>query len=105
MLKGVYDASTTYTAGDVVKYADGAVYRMHRTAPSGTPPTNSLYWTRQTGVTAVAVLIALDALALVEAKYDDQIDAIGDQIDALDERVTALEPAPETEENTESDAT
>lgn len=125
MLKGIYAAGTTYDVGDIVEYTDGAVYLMHQAAPSGTPPTNTRYWTKQTGFTAVAALLALDAVALVEAKYGDPITlannltttatkkaldarqgkAIKELIDALDERVTALEPAPETEENTESDAT
>lgn len=122
MLKGNYAAGTTYSVGDLVKYTDGAIYRLHFPATSGTPPTNTRYWTRQVSVTELAALLAVDAQAnavgeipalannlttsstgkaldakqgkVLKGLIDDLTEALG----ALDLRVTALEEGDETEQ-------
>lgn len=119
MLKGNYAEGTTYSVGDLVKYTDGAIYRLHFPATSGTPPTNTRYWTRQVSVTELAALLAVDAQTnavgeipalannlttsstgkaldakqgkVLKGLIDDLTEALSD----LDARVTALEPEPE----------
>ena len=69
-LKGVYDAETTYSVGDVVKFTDGGVYHLQYPATAGTPPVNSRCWGRLDQRLAEAVCLILDALEIALAAVD-----------------------------------
>jgi len=67
-LKGEYSGLTSYSVGDVVRGTDGIIYALRKPCPSGTAPTNSLYWERIEQVKASDILeMIFDAIDLSEA--------------------------------------
>lgn len=63
-LKGAYDAGTTYAIGDVVKYTDGIIYHLQKTAPAGTAPNDPRYWGQLDQRLGEAVCLMLDAFEM-----------------------------------------
>lgn len=67
-LKGEYSGLTSYSVGDVVRYTDGIIYALRKPCPSGTPPTNTLFWERLEQIKASDILeMVFDAIDLSEA--------------------------------------
>lgn len=58
-LKGDYNGLTSYSIGDVVGFQD-VFYLMNKTAPAGTPPTDTLYWERLGKMPSIAAKFASD---------------------------------------------
>ena len=63
--KGDYKSNAAYSAGDTVRYTDGVFYHMHKVAPTGTPPTDTLYWNREDQVLAWAMRAIMDHMEAV----------------------------------------
>lgn len=64
-LKGAYSSGKTYAVGDVVISSENQVYHLQHPAPSGTPPTNTLYWGMLDQDLATAVLFIMDAIGIM----------------------------------------
>ena len=68
ILKGNYAADVLYPVGSVVRFRDdNVVYMLLHPCKAGTPPTDTLYWTRVNQTLADAVLIVLDALEIADS--------------------------------------
>lgn len=106
-LKGNYNAGTSYSVGDIVKYTDNVVYHLQRAAAAGTPCTDTLYWGRLDQTLAEAARMILDIASstaielannLTTATAGKALDAtqgkaLKDALDALTGRVAAVEEA------------
>ena len=67
-LKGEYSGLTSYSVGDVVRGANSIIYVLRKPCPSGTPPTNTLFWERLEQVKASDILeMIFDAVDMSEA--------------------------------------
>ena len=69
-LKGAYSSGTTYDVGDVVISSENRVYHLQHPAPSGTPPTNTLYWGMLDQDLATTVLFIMDAIGIVNGTIE-----------------------------------
>lgn len=72
MLKGNYQEGTKYDVGDIVVY-DNVVYHLQSPCKAGTPPKDTLYWSRVSQQTEEAVLLIMDAMALIDEKIPTNI--------------------------------
>ena len=114
-LKGDYSAEATYNVGDVVLFTNGNVYHLQKDAPTGTPPTDTMYWSlcEQTLSECAKMIMDIDkandtsgsqhklANNLTTTAAGKGLDArqgkaLKELIDALTERVAALEPEETT---------
>lgn len=66
-LKGNYSGETTYSVGDVVLFTDGVSYHLQHPCPAGTPPVDTLYWSRTSQEINDIVSIAMDAIAMADS--------------------------------------
>ena len=70
-LKGIYDGSTQYAVGDVVKNEnDNCWYVLQKPCNAGTSPVDTLYWNRASNVLATAAEMAMDAISVVGSKTE-----------------------------------
>ena len=66
-LKGNYSGETSYSVGDVVLFTDGVSYHLQHPCPAGTPPVDTLYWSRTSQEINDIVSIAMDAIAMADS--------------------------------------
>lgn len=60
-LKGDYAAGTAYSVGDAVRFTDGHVYALHKAAPAGTAPIDTMFWSKVDQTVEQCVLMILDS--------------------------------------------
>ena len=75
-LKGDYASGTSYAVGDIVKYTDGVVYQMIKTAPAGTTPHNTVAWSRVPQPMATCALMVMDGVDVAnsdDVKLEDDL--------------------------------
>lgn len=66
-LKGNWDSETTYAVGDVVLYTDGVSYHLQHPCPAGTPPVDTMFWSRTSQGVNEIVKFCMDAIALADS--------------------------------------
>ena len=72
-----FDPTATYAKGDIVKY-DNAIYSAKSSVPTGTLPTNDVYWDNIGGFETINDIIV--ALSLQVTELTNQVSVWGDNI-------------------------
>jgi hypothetical protein len=70
-LKGNYSDETTYEVGDVVLFTDGVSYFLRHPCKAGTPPVDTMFWSRTSQYLNEVVKLCMDAVEM--ANSDDVV--------------------------------
>ncbi len=72
-LKGEWSSETTYSVGDVARYASREFYQCIRPCKAGTPCADALYWLPLPSPLAECVKMIMDMIAVVKDEIETDV--------------------------------